>query len=71
MLALTHSTASANSGLVLVILAAVAIATFWRALLKFGIVFVVIMVFIMVITGLWMFMTGLHQVIGYLHQILG
>ena len=68
MPALTHS---ANSTLMLVILAAIAIAMFWRALLKFSIVIVVITVLIMVTTGLWVFMTGVHQVIGYLRQILG
>lgn len=72
MLALTHSAANGNASLLpLVILAAIAIAMFWRVLLKLGIIIVVIMVLITIVTGFWALMTGLHQIIIGLHQIIG
>lgn len=63
MLALASAPSGQNSTLIVVIIAAVAVAFFWRTILKVGIAAVIIGFLFLFIAGLLDVMHGLHALI--------
>jgi hypothetical protein len=63
MLALASAPQGQNSTLILIIIAAVAVAIFWRTILKIGIAAVMIGFVFLLLTGLLDIAHGLHALI--------
>jgi hypothetical protein len=63
MMALTSASQSQNPTLILIVIAAVLVAFFWRTILKIGVAAVIIGFIFLLITGLLGILHGLHMLI--------